>query len=164
MIQSLVSAPVRIRILFNTSKNKTWNMSKNVYFMYYYIVMHSKNNQFFSALTLGLKKDDMGFMPVLSTLARLFWAADIFFGGWNREIKRDKVNITWQPWGQQAIEYISKGSMRTGKGWVQGSHDVLLDPYKQFRLRLDKPVKMRGQHEQWLKVFKQWHVKKKHNL
>lgn len=33
-------------------------------------------------MTLGLKNEDMVFMPVLSTLARLFWAAVIFLGGW----------------------------------------------------------------------------------
>lgn len=35
-------------------------------------------------MTLGLKKEDMVFMPVLSTLARLFWAAVIFLGGWKK--------------------------------------------------------------------------------
>lgn len=48
------------------------------------------NIHFFSALTLGLKKDDIGFMPVLSTLARVFWAAVIFLGGWNK--RRDEKN------------------------------------------------------------------------
>lgn len=52
------------------------------------------NIHFFSALTLGLKKDDMGFMPVLSTFARLFWAALIFLGGWNKGKK--KINTITQ--------------------------------------------------------------------
>lgn len=42
------------------------------------------NIHFFSALTLGLKKEDIVFIPVLSTLARVFWAAVIFLGGWNK--------------------------------------------------------------------------------
>lgn len=29
----------------------------------------------------------MGFMPVLSTFARLFWAVVIFLAGWNKEIQ-----------------------------------------------------------------------------
>lgn len=37
--------------------------------------------QFISCL--GLKNADKLFMPVLSTLARLFWAAVIFFSGWD---------------------------------------------------------------------------------
>lgn len=98
-----MSVPIRIRIVLNTSKIKMWNMSK-MFLLFITILLYiAKKYHFFSALTLGLKKDDMGFMPVLSTLARVFWAADIFFGGWNREMKRDKVNI-WQPWGQQSTD------------------------------------------------------------
>lgn len=39
------------------------------------------NHHFFSAFTLGLKKDDIVFMPLLSTFARFFCAAVIFLGG-----------------------------------------------------------------------------------
>lgn len=50
-------------------------------------------SHFFSALTLGLKKDDMGFMPVLSALARVFWAAVIFLGGWNKGNEKIIINM-----------------------------------------------------------------------
>lgn len=46
-----------------------------------------KKTHFFSVLTFGLKKEDMGFMPVLSTFARLFWAVVIFLAGWDKEIQ-----------------------------------------------------------------------------
>lgn len=49
------------------------------------------NIHFFSTLTLGLKKEDIGFMPVLSTLARLFWAAVIFLGGWSKGERKKSV-------------------------------------------------------------------------
>lgn len=65
---------------------------------------NSYNIHFFSALTLGLKKDDIGFMPLLSTLARLFWAAVIFLGGWNRGGGGIKM-ITWRPCRREFITY-----------------------------------------------------------
>ncbi len=49
---------------------------------------------FFSALTLGLKKADIGFMPLLSTLARLFWATVIFLGGWNKRKENQHDSTT----------------------------------------------------------------------
>lgn len=54
-------------------------------------IQKAQHIHFFSALVLGLKKEDMGFMPLLSTLAKVFWAAVIFLGGWNE--KRDKTKI-----------------------------------------------------------------------
>lgn len=45
------------------------------------------HSYFFSCLTLGLKNEDMLFMPVLSTLASVFWAAVIFLGGYQENSK-----------------------------------------------------------------------------
>ncbi len=74
------------------------------------------NIHFFSALTLGLKKDDIVFIPVLSTLARVFWAAVIFLGGWNKEGK--KINMITQrlfAQRQQGIHCISWTSIEAEK-------------------------------------------------
>lgn len=56
----------------------------------FFFLLENQNflkNHFFSVLTFGLKKEDMGLMPVLSTFARLFWAVVIFLAGWNKEIQ-----------------------------------------------------------------------------
>lgn len=70
-----------------------------------FIGKNSNNIYFCSALTLGLKKDDMVFMPLLSTLARLFWAAVIFLGGWKR-----KINSVAQPQTGCWVEFEQRES------------------------------------------------------
>lgn len=88
----------------------------HVNYIFFSLLQNQKlfNIHCFSALTLGLKKDDIGFMPVLSTLARLFWAALIFLGGWN---KGKETSTWWLDFArrQQGIHYTSWTSIQAEK-------------------------------------------------
>lgn len=49
-------------------------------------------------------------MPVLSTFARLFWAAVIFLAGWNKERHKFTWNVRWKfnwcsRWAKQSLEF-----------------------------------------------------------
>lgn len=56
--------------LFSFKPFKMMNHGSHIFFS---LLENQKlHHSFFSVLTLGLKKDDMGFMPLLSTFARLF--------------------------------------------------------------------------------------------
>lgn len=69
---------------------QTFRNENHVNYIFFSLLENQKlyNIHFFSVLTLGLKKDDIGFIPVLSPLARLFWAAVIFLGGWDKRGKK----------------------------------------------------------------------------
>ncbi len=123
----------KIKHIMSGKQIKQW--SRN-YFLITLLAKCFVTHTQFSCLTLGLKNADKLFMPVLSTLARLFWAAVIFFSGWDNT--EHILNIRIIKTIAQYLKLSKKNAFTTNSIWCMNCWMIFLSIDRERKRQREK--------------------------